>query len=39
MSGLMIRLSQLALPVFILATMANVGLTQQPKRRSSYWAD
>ena len=35
----MIRLSQLALPVFIFATMANVGLTQDPGRIVRYWKD
>lgn len=33
----MIRLSQLALPVFIFCTMANVGMTQDPKRIVQYW--
>lgn len=33
----MIRLSQLALPVFIFLTMANVGLTQDPARIARYW--
>lgn len=35
----MIRLSQLALPVFIFLTMANVGLTQDPARIVRYWRD
>ena len=35
----MIRVSQLALPVFIFSTMANVGLTQDPKRVVRYWGD
>ena len=33
----MIRLSQLALPVFIFLTMANVGMTQDPARIVRYW--
>lgn len=33
----MIRLSQLALPVFIFGTMANIGMTQDPKRIVRYW--
>jgi len=33
----MIRLSQLALPVFIFLTMANVGMTQEPGRIAHYW--
>lgn len=39
MFDVMIRLSQLALPVFILCTMANVGMTQDPKRIVGYWKD
>lgn len=39
MSDVMIRLSQLALPVFIFATMLNIGLTQQPGRIVGYWRD
>lgn len=39
MFDFMIRLSQLALPLFIFATMANVGLTQDPKRIVKYWRD
>lgn len=35
----MIRLSQLALPVFIFATMLNVGMTQDPKRILHYWRE
>ena len=34
----MIRVSQLALPVFIFATMANIGMTQDPKRIVKYWS-
>lgn len=37
MFDLLIRLSQLALPVFIFLTMANVGLTQEPARIVQYW--
>lgn len=37
MFDFMIRVSQLALPVFIFATMANVGLTQDPKRIVQQW--
>ena len=33
----MIRLSQLALPVFIFCTMANIGMTQKLKRIVRYW--
>lgn len=39
MFDFMIRVSQLALPVFIFLTMANVGLTQDPKRIVNYWRD
>lgn len=39
MFELMIRISQLALPVFIFATMANIGLTQDPRRIVEYWSD
>jgi len=39
MFDLMIQLSQLALPLFIFSTMANVGMTQDPKRIVEYWAD
>jgi len=39
MFDFMIRLSQLVLPLFILATMANVGLTQDPKRIVRYWRE
>ena len=39
MFELMIRISQLALPVFIFATMANVGMTQNPKRIAVYWTN
>lgn len=39
MFDLMIRLSQLALPVFIFLTMANVGMTQDPARIVRYWRD
>lgn len=39
MFDVMIRLSQLALPVFILCTMANVGMTQDPKRIVGYWRE
>lgn len=35
----MIRLSQLALPVFIFATMANVGMTQKLSRIVEYWGE
>lgn len=35
----MIRVSQLALPVFIFSTMANIGMTQDPKRIVKYWRD
>lgn len=37
MFDFMIRVSQLALPVFIFLTMANVGLTQDPARIVRYW--
>lgn len=37
MFELMVRLSQLALPVFIFATMLNVGMTQEPGRILDYW--
>ncbi len=33
----MIRLAQIALPIFIFCTMANVGMTQDPKRIVEYW--
>ena len=39
MFDFMIRLAQIALPVFIYSTMANVGMTQDPKRIVSYWRD
>ncbi len=39
MFDFMIRLGQLVLPLFIFATMANVGLTQDPKRIVRYWRD
>jgi bile acid:Na+ symporter, BASS family len=39
MFDLMIRISQLALPVFIFCTMVNVGLTQHPKRIIKYWKE
>ena len=35
----MIRLSQLALPVFIFATMANIGMTQKLREIVEYWRD
>lgn len=38
MFEIMIRISQLALPVFIFATMANVGMTQDPRRIIGHWA-
>lgn len=34
---LMTRLSQLALPVFIFLTMANIGLTQHPRKILEHW--
>ena len=37
MFDFMIRLSQLALPLFIFATMLNVGMTQDPGRIFGYW--
>ncbi len=37
MSDFMIRLSQLALPVFIYCTMANIGMTQDFRRIVKYW--
>lgn len=37
MFDIMIRVSQLALPVFIFLTMANVGMTQDPARIASHW--
>lgn len=37
MFDLMIRLSQLALPIFIFCTMTNVGMTQEPKRILEHW--
>lgn len=39
MFELLIRISQLALPVFIFLTMANVGLTQEPREIVRYWRD
>ena len=39
MFELMIRISQIALPIFIFATMANIGLTQDPRRIVEYWSD
>lgn len=39
MFDVMIGLSQLALPVFIFCTMANIGMTQDPKRIIRYWRD
>lgn len=39
MFDFMIRLSQLVLPLFIFSTMANVGLTQDPKRIVQYWRE
>ena len=39
MFDVMIGLSQLALPVFIFCTMANVGMTQDPKRIVGYWGN
>ncbi len=39
MFELMVRISQLALPVFIYCTMANVGMTQHPRRIARYWGD
>ena len=39
MFDLMIQLGQLTLPLFIFCTMANVGMTQAPKRIAQYWAD
>ena len=39
MFEVMIRLSQLALPVFIFCTMANVGMTQDPRRILKYWGN
>jgi bile acid:Na+ symporter, BASS family len=39
MFDFMIGLSGLALPVFIFSTMANVGMTQDPKRILQYWRD
>lgn len=39
MFDFLIRLSQLALPVFILLTMLNVGLTQEPREIVRYWRD
>lgn len=35
----MIRLSHLVLSVFIFCTMANIGMTQHPKRMIQYWRD
>ncbi len=37
MFDLMIGLSQLALPIFVLCAMANIGMTQEPKRIIQYW--
>src|SRR5690606_2819890 len=39
MFELMIRLSELTLPVFIYAAMLNVGMTQDPWRIIGYWKD
>lgn len=39
MFELLIRISELVLPVFIFLTMANVGLTQDPARIVRYWRD
>jgi bile acid:Na+ symporter, BASS family len=39
MFDFMIRLSQAALPIFIFCTMANVGMTQEPKRIVRYWRE
>jgi len=39
MFELLINLSQLALPVFIFMTMANVGMTQNVKQIVQYWTD
>lgn len=39
MFELTIRVSHLALPVFIFCTMANTGMTQEPKRIIRYWRD
>ena len=36
---LMITVSQLALPVFIFATMANIGMTQKLRRIVKYWGE
>src|SRR5690606_41399470 len=39
MFDLMIALSELALPIFIFATMLNVGMTQEPRRILQHWRD
>ena len=39
MFEVMIRVSQIALPVFIFLTMVNVGMTQDPRRIAKYWRD
>ena len=39
MFGLMIGISQLALPIFIFATMLNIGMTQEPRRILGHWRD
>jgi bile acid:Na+ symporter, BASS family len=36
---LMIRISQLVLPVFIYCTMANIGMSQDPRRIVKYWGE
>ena len=37
MFGLLIQISQVALPIFILATMLNVGMTQDVRRIVEHW--
>ncbi|WP_324749816.1 hypothetical protein SH591_15200 [Sphingomonas sp. LY54] len=39
MFDFMIGLSRVVLPIFIFCTMANVGMTQEPKRIVQYWRD
>jgi len=39
MFDLMIRVSQLVLPVFIFCTMANIGMTQNFRRIARYWGE